>query len=346
MTELDEYSKLMPRNQIDSALAHYDLPPIAAMEPGTGTASPKIILSTAEGRFLLKRRREEFSAPDVVAFDHSVLKHLRDHGLPVACPLLTRDGDTSVFLEKWAFEVTPFFDRLEPFRQDNEAHVRAAARVLGRLHQCTADFQPAGHKDWPREFHAGNNARTLSQHLGRWERTGPADGSLATARRMLTLLEEAADYLTDDRVAALPQTIIHGDYTGANVFFKGDDVAAILDFDWTCRESRLDDLARAILFFACRRRQPIEDGSIWSLVQAWQADSHLAGVFLASYGEHIQLTADERSALPWFMREVALSMRVRAMRKVPDDRKLAILTFDMNPVLDRLENDAMTQKTA
>lgn len=339
-TDLGEYAEAMPRRQIDAVLAHYDLPPVTKMKAGTGTASPKVILTTSEGLLLLKRRREEFSAPEVVAFDHSVLKHLKARGLPIARPLPTRDGVTAVFFERCAFEVTPFLEGLEGFRQDDEAHVRAAARALGRLHQCTANFQPKGQKDWPREFHAGANARTLAERLAGWETERGGDKNLPTARRMLKLLLATANYLTDERVAALPHVIVHGDYTSANVFFRRGDVAGIFDFDWTSRQPRLDDLGRAILFFACRRRKRTDDGSIWSLVQAWQGDMNLTALFLSSYGKHIELTPDERAALPWFVREVALSMRVRAMRKVPNHERLSILTFDMEPLLDWLEHEA------
>ena len=335
---MGEFSGRMPKEQVARVLERYELPLIRGTEAGTGTASPKVIVATTRGRFVLRRRRREFSAPEVVAFDHSVVGHLAGCGIPVACPLRTREGESAVFFGGWAFEVVPFIEGLARFQQDNGRQVWAAAKMLARIHRCTERFEPAGWKDWVREMHAGRNARTLAERLRAW-RSEAADGEgRAQAGRMLALLEATARALTDERVAALPHCVVHGDYTSANVFFHGDAVAAVLDFDWTYRQARLDDVGRALVYFAFRRREAIDEGSIWSLVQAWEGDAARARRFLAAYGKGVALTPDEWETLPWFVMELALSMRVRAMRKVPDGEKMRILTFDMGPVLDWLED--------
>ena len=108
MTEAGEFSKEMSREEINFVLRQYDLPPITGFEVGGGTASPKIVLTTSEGRLLLKRRRREFSAPEVVAFDHSVLRHLHASGLPVPCPMAARNGASAIFHKGRAFEIRAF----------------------------------------------------------------------------------------------------------------------------------------------------------------------------------------------------------------------------------------------
>lgn len=334
---LAEFEKMMPPAQIEAVLAHYAVPPVDQIEVGGGTASPKVVLTTREGRMLLKRRRQEFSLPEVVAYDHSVLRHLKAAGLPVACPLHTRDETTAVFHEQWAFELMPFIENVEPYRQGDPAQVRAAGRALAQFHNATAGWTPEGRKDWRREFHAGANAVTLRNTIAAWEASGVRGEALDTARRMLRLLDRTAECVADSRVAALPHTICHGDYTIANVFFSGSDVAAIFDFDWSLRQCRLDDLARGVITFASWRPKPIDGSSIWSLTQAWKTDMALSREFLTSYAQLTKYAAGERASLPWFVCEVALSMRVRAMRKVLDGQKLSILTIDMPPLLTWLE---------
>ena len=337
---MGEFDRQMSREEINFVLQHYDLPPITDFEIGGGTASPKVVLTTGDGRLLLKRRRREFSAPEVVAFDHSVLRHLDASGVPVPCPIPARTGATAVFFRGWAFEIRPYVEDIAPFDQESSAQVRSAARTLALIHECTAEFQPEGRKDWTREFHAGVNARTLRDCLSGWEDACHDAEKLILARRMLDLLADASEELTDERVAALPQCIVHGDYMSANVFFRRNKVAAVFDFDWTYRQARMDDVARGILFFAFRRREPIDGGSIWSLMQAWTPDVGRARLFIKSYGRRVGLTREERACLPWFLRETALSMRVRAMRKVAEGRKLEMLTFDMGPVMAWLEGEA------
>ena len=340
VSDRSEYGRLMPQAQVEAVLARYDLPPIIGAEPGAGTASPKLILTTAHGRFLLKRRRAEFSVPEVVAFDHSVIERLGRNGLPVACPIEARGGEKAVFLGDWAFEVAPFLENLLPFDQGSEPHLVSASRLLARFHNCARDLQPAGRKDWRREMHAAVNARTLREHLSEWELACPSDDRLPLARRTLELLDTTARALPDERVAALPHYIVHGDFTHANLGYLDDEVAGLFDFDWTYRQSRLVDLNRLVLFFGFTRKGAIDSGSIWSLVQAPAPDMARARLALDAYARDAPLTDEERACLPWFVREMALSMRVRAMRKVADEEKLDMLTRDMGPLMDWLESGA------
>ena len=57
--------------------------------------------------------------------------------------------------------------------------------------------------------------------------------------------------------------------------------------------------------------------------------------FLSAYERHRDLGDEERRLLPWYIRECWLGCRIRAMRKVPDGRRLEVLTFGMEPILDR-----------
>jgi len=138
-------------------------------------------------------------------------------------------------------------------------------------------------------------------------------------------------------VESLPSAIIHGDYTPANVLFRGDSVGGIFDFDWVSRQPRVIDLGEALIFFAFTRRDPIDPDDIWSLVQGWAPDLDAARAFLAAYQAEWPLTREEARALPYFMRETWLGVRIRAMRKVPTEERLRILTQDGLPPLRWLE---------
>jgi len=324
----------MPADQLAAVLPQYDLVFEPEIVAGDGSASPKVVIGQCPQRYLLKRRRAEFSAPEVVAFDHGIMQHLADVGLPVFPPLSTADGATAVWHDDWAFELFPFVEGLFPFPRDNRRLTVAAADLLGRVHTANENFSPPGRKDWCREFHMATVKPALEQELRRQPSCRPEEHRLA--REMLRLAQDVETRLADDVCTRLPQTIVHGDYTWANLACRDAHIGALFDFDWTYRQAHLDDVARAVLFIAFppATNPALTGNDIWSLTSPWRLDLDCARTFLAAYEQHHPFTDLEREMLPWYVREVWLCCRIRAMRKVPDADKLRILTFGMEPLLD------------
>ncbi len=329
-------SQLTP-DVVDAVLARYGLRAEVPPEPAGGTASPKVFFRMLGRRFLLRRRRAEFCPEPVVAFDHSVMRHLANAGLRVIVPFTQRDGTTWATMDGATYEVFPFIEGLELLHQGNTAEVADAGRQLGRLHRATEDFVPEGEKGWGREFDMAANRATLVDFL----ETPAAEGAARPAAEgMAAMAERVVESLPDDAVDALPHCIIHGDYTWANILFRNGRVAGIFDFDWCDRQPRIHDLARGLLFFATFRERPLDPNSIRHLVQAWRGDEDLGRTFLNAYAEEVQLTEDERRLLPAMIAETWLCCRIRAMRKVPDEEKLEILTDGIAPTLDFLKDAA------
>ena len=323
----------LPNEIVQAVLAHYGLQPEGEVAPAGGTAAPKVIFR-AEGRpFLLRRRREEFCPEPVVRFDHSVIRRLAADDLPVVPPRPARDGTTYVIIDQATYEVFPFVEGLGVMDQDSLVQIADAGRQLGRLHRAAAGFTPDGRKGWPREFHMATNRKTLADFLATPASQGPLR---SVADRVLAAVDRVVDALPDDEVDRLPHCVTHGDYTWANVMYRGDAVAGIFDFDWCDSHPRIHDLARGLIFFAGRRAGPLDPDSIWHLVQGWTSDASRTDAFLAGYAEHVELTDPERRLLPPMIAETWLCCRIRAMRKVPDDEKLEILADDLTPSLDFL----------
>jgi len=333
MADLTEFERSMPREQLEAVRACFarDLGPVTDI--GGGSASPKVVLGHAPCRHLLKRRRREFSPRDVVLFDHGVMQYLASAGLPVVPPLLTESGESAVWVDGWAFEVFEFVEGLERFDAGDDGLLLESAELLGRFHRETAEFQPPGRKDWQREFHMGENVWTLQDTLENLSR--PSDDERALAETMLAVSRRVAADLTDELYAQLPTAIIHGDYTWANLGCRGGHIAGLFDFDWTYRQARLDDVARAVLFLAFPRDGGPSDDDIWGLVAPWTLDMRRASLFLAAYQDAAGPFNDlECRLLPAYVKECWLCCRIRAMRKVDDTDKLRILTFGMAPILD------------
>ena len=307
-------------------------PRVAGM--GGGTAAPKVIVEAEGRRFLLRRRRPRWSEPQVVSNDHGVIAAVVGAGLPAVLPERTRDGQTWAHVGDAAYELFPFVAGLSPFRQGDGAQIASAGESLARFHRATCAAQPPGAKAWPREHEMSALAPVLAEAIAASSATPIV---AAAAREMLASARRLVHLLGADLVHSLPQAIIHGDYTPANVLFRGDAVGGIFDFDWVSRQARLIDVGEALQFFAFRRREGIDPNDIWSLVQTWEPDSDGADAFLDAYGSVWPLTPAEERALPLFMRETWLGIRIRAMRKVPAEQRLRILTDGAQPPLRWLE---------
>lgn len=303
----------------------YELGAIRDARPGSGTAAAKLVFTTERGRFIVRARRSFASLPEVVAYDHSVIRTVAQAGIPTATPLPSKSGKTWVEVDGIAYEVFPYLEGLLPYDQFSREQLCAAARTLARLHAATARATPEGSKKWPREHEARAMAETLQSellHTGQ----GASSAVRTRAHRMLALLDELAATLQPAILAALPHAIIHGDYTPANVLFREGGVGAVFDFDWASWQPRVIDLGEGLIFFAGRRPSAIDPADIWSLVQSWQPDVPAFAAFLSAYQEVQRLTDAECELLPYFMLETWLGVRVRAMRKVEPHERLRILT--------------------
>jgi len=318
-------------------LANYGLGQPGHAEAAGGTASPKLLVRVGARSYLVRRRRPTSSADEVISFDHGVIGSMVDAGLPTVRPIAAADGRTWVRLGEHAYEAFPFVSGLVAHSQGNVRQLEAAARTLARLHRATDSLMPPGRKDWPREHCIQDMTGTLRQELaGAAER----DARLPAARAMLASAERLAGVLSDPLVARLPRVIVHGDYTPANVLFRGDRVGGVFDLDWVSRQPRVLDVGEALQFFAFRRNSALDPDSIWSLVQAWEPDEAAAAAFLRAYQSTWPLDDDESGALPLFMLETWLGVHIRAMRKVVPEDRLSILTDGALEPLRWLEEQA------
>lgn len=303
------------------------------LKAGGGTASPKSIVETERGRFLLRRRRAEFCADAVVRFDHALLEILHGQGIPCPYPVRTKEGKTWVRLRGAVYEVYPWMEG-RPFDPENLRQLAEVGRTLGRFHATMQDIQLGGRKIWKREDHPDLIRPILTSVLNE----GPPDPVANTVRVLDEELAHVQERWPDGAYKQLPQRIIHGDLHPGNVKFCGDRVSGIFDWDWANRQAKIRDVSDGLLFFAFTRPAPIDPDDIYSLTQAWTADRDRSRIFLDAYREHEEITEAEWEALPWLMRSRWIQIRVRGMRKVPEEERWSFLMRDIMDPLRWLEH--------
>lgn len=245
-----------PRDDLEAVLAHWGFKPGVWQAVGTvqamigGEARP--IVRIADARYVVRRQSPDLTENDT-RFRHAFMRHLADAGLPVP-PLLPRqDGTTYGLVDDGIYEFQGWLGG-QPYLSDGPAsdlRLSAAAAMLGRLHQSSAEFQWQPHV-WPEERSPEAIARAYCGMIHQASQREGLPGAIAAglgrvAEECAGRLEDAAEAL--DVVPGPPQLHIHGDYQAHNLAFD-DGVGAIYDFDAARWSRRLDELAYALLYFA------------------------------------------------------------------------------------------------
>ena len=188
------------------------------------------------GDHLVLRRYGAHRSRDAVDFEASVLRALADRGWPVAAPLAPA---IEVGGRWWAlFPRLP--GRRQPWARDDPRH-HWRGELLAALHADMKALTKVGQRDG---FHRTTEETELTpEHAALLARLRRLDPPRAVAfDRHARQIAEGISFL---RAAALPATVVHGDFLPWNLHTSGRSLLAILDFDATHIDARAADLAFA-----------------------------------------------------------------------------------------------------
>lgn len=309
------------------AAERFDLGAIGAVSRMGGTAAPRWRISAVGGDFVLRIRPAEFCDPDHMAFDHAVVAQLAEAGLPVPRLRRTDSGRTWIVVDDVVCEMYAWLDA-SPAHDVTDACPESIGRFIARLHQVFADGVPSGKRQVRREDHPD----LIEPYVEQLRRLPGASRHDLDA--VAVEFDYVREHLDDQTWRALPQTVIHGDLHPGNLHVHGDRIAGLFDFDYVSVQARIRDIVDGLIFFASRRSRPLNTDDIASLVQPFLLDESRCRALLRVYG---RLSDAECAALPWALRSRWLQMKLRAIRKVPDDMKLQIALHGMREVIEHID---------
>jgi Ser/Thr protein kinase RdoA (MazF antagonist) len=233
-------------------LSHvWQLAPILSSSlPSTGTIHQTLLIKTLEGDYVLRGYRYKAEDRWRIEYEHAIIKYAQAHGLPTLSPLHLPGGET-------IFEHEDHFYALFPFARGHQSarghltlsEVEAMGSFLGQLHRALHDYP---HERVHERSLVVDRVATLAA-MDTIEATIRAQTSIKDEdQQSLSHLAERRAWLAtvkpvDERkFSLLENQVIHGDYQETNLFFDGDKVSAVIDWDQAYVALRAWEVVRAL----------------------------------------------------------------------------------------------------
>ncbi len=283
---------------LEDFLAQYDLGrPLAFKGIAEGVSNSNYLLETEKGRFILTVYEARVDAGDLPYF-LGLMRWLADKGFPSAAPAMGRDGAALREICGKPAALSTFLSGMSAARPD-AALCREAGRGLAWLHEAAGDFphkrhNDLGHDNWMQMFAPLETAA---------ERLKP--GLAATIRGDL-------EHLTSDWPSDLPEGTIHADFFPDNVFFRGREFAAAIDFYFACTDALAYDVAVTL--------------NAWCFEAEGSFNVTKAQALIGGYEERRPLSEAERTALPLLAHGAAMRFFLTRLQDWANPAKDALIT--------------------
>ena len=264
---------------------------------------------TGQGTFMLRARHsEEFGAR--VEYLHALIDGIRAQGFAAPEVMRSKQGRTWTLWGERVVEIHRFVAH-DPGIHRDWRRMFSAASALGDLHRALA-HAAAGRTPVPPEMRNDVPPEQCWTLLQEAEISlpdlamdaGASAMNQADAAKVVRRARGMVEPLLKDyhrHVGRLPWMTVHGDYHFWNVLYRGDEIAAVVDYDFIQERERLFDIAYALQNVVAHLRSvhgATPDGISaltpaelpWANVRMW-VDHYDAAA-------HLPLTEAERRWLP------------------------------------------------
>jgi homoserine kinase type II len=291
-------------DELAVVLSHFDIGILESIVefPRGSRKAPKLLISSDQGKFLLKRRARGKDDPFKVAFCHAIQLHLAAKQFPLPHLIGTRrDNNSMLQLRGTVYELFEYIPG-QSYPQTLEATFDSG-RVLGLYHKLletfTSEWQPPGGSyHMAPAVEAG--LRAIPANV-----PGTSEGeSYANLEYLHKSYRKAAETVDDLGLDNWPKQIVHADWHPGNMLFRDNHVVAVIDYDSARLMPRVIDVANGALQFSILGGD--EDVSKWPEY----LDEGRFKRFLRGYDEVMLLSQAEIRCLPWLMVEALIAEAV------------------------------------
>ncbi len=290
-------------------LSHFDVGRIQAVrEFRRGSRkSPKLLIQTETGTYMLKRRAAGKDDPFRVAFSHALQLYLASKQFPLPRLMGTR-GDNRSMLQ-YQHRIYEMFEYIKGGGYDNSLDATASAgKTLALFHKLLADYQPE-YEPPVGSYHASRSvARSMDTIPGAIAKIDPksaeteSDKIVKAVAYLRAAYNEAAMRVNEIGLSDWPMQITHADWHPGNMLFRGSRVVAVIDYDAARIQQRVIDVANGVLQFSILGGG--DDPSQWPNY----VDAARFRRFIAGYDSvpGCVITRAELKTIPWLMIEALI----------------------------------------
>ena len=245
--------------EVDRALEAWGIEPVA-IEPLRGGAVNEHwrVDTTLGGRWVLRRYNSRH-LPESTPYEHDMLAFLAQRDWPVAAPVNAEGIGTVVEAENARWSLFPFMPGEPP--PDDTLFLQRKGALLALLHDDLDEWNVPGQRPGfgrviELDIYLRQHGFDSFEALIEWyRRQDPERAEALEGFRRRNL--QAVAFLGYD---ALPDVPVYNECFANNVLFEGDDVTAILDWDFVHLDARVADIGRSLV---------VDCGADAERVQAW-----------------------------------------------------------------------------
>ena len=299
--------------ELEQVLAIYGLGKVRALcHVEGGVVDENWVVETDGGRYFLKRRHpRRHQSEQLIHAQHALMVWLRQRGFPAPRIVPTTEGRSYLRLAGQVYEVEHYIDGV-PYKHDRPEHLDEAARMMGRYHQCVEGYAPEAFRARDVLYDAAVAGEALDRLCRAW--LVDQDAALTrVASRLKALVEDLA--LRFSGHGPLPHRVIHGDYHGGNLLYRGDQIVGVVDYDKANWQPRVAEVAETLIYFSAPRKVQMAH-----LVYPGALNRERFARFVHNYATMAGLEPDEARAVPDYVECIWLTMALRRLLERTESR--------------------------
>lgn len=292
------------KNYLNQIMLNYPVGKVSKISRILSGRNLNYLIKSEQGSFFLRERNPSLTNLDSFFFEDKVISHLLCNGFNTAAIIKTKS-------DKTFFENRGRFFRLYEFVVGSEYsgpkwQDRAVVRMLLDYHRIMDSFKAP---DSPTQDFLAWSKKNLLLLRNKVSKT-----SYSLLKYELT---KASSVIATLKLK-LPHTIIHGDVQPSNLKFK-NRLAYLFDFDEIRKEARIADLADLLIYFACLDYKRIDQANLLSFIGKCSINMRKLDFLISEYEKERTLSAQEKIALPSYMKQIWLGWLLWTLANVKCD---------------------------